>query len=143
RVMAVLLLADSFHVSLTHAEPTVVGLPLHVERFTRGLDELRARGLTIEYERSKTQDAWIARSLEQIATYTRDSGPSFPRLECVATAAGAKCRLVLRPAPPLRHTIALTTQPASTHVNAHLKGPNIEAYAKLMKRAGGEVLFTA
>lgn len=141
--MASLLLADSFHVGLTDADPTVVGLPLHMERFRRGVDELVADGTSMTYEGATGFEEWLTQAFEQIDAYTRLQGASFPRLECVGNTSRAACRVLLRPAPTLTSSLSLTTKPLSPLTQAHLKGPHIAEYADLMRSVGGEVLFTA
>ncbi|WP_017793979.1 aminotransferase class IV [Leucobacter salsicius] len=132
-----LLVADSFRVRAHDGVAEVRGLAHHLARF-RGSALAAASASPDSRPTPQEVDDFSASALPRIAA----AGAGFPRLELWRDTGGAMLSLALRPSPPLRHEISLTSavrpfgQPTP-----QTKGPNISAYAELAHRLGGEVLL--
>ncbi|WP_217132017.1 aminotransferase class IV [Leucobacter chinensis] len=130
-----LALADSLLIDIADGTPVARGLPLHLERFRAGVRERAGE------RHEALLDNFFELALQSIDEYARANGPAFPRFECWQDRATFRFELALRPAPKITSKIALTTAQQPAADDAHLKGPNIERYGRVMKRLGGEALF--
>ncbi|MDA3145935.1 aminotransferase class IV [Leucobacter sp. UCMA 4100] len=130
-----LALADSLLVDLADGTPVARGLTLHLQRFRAGVRERAGE------RQEALLDDFFALALPSIDEYARANGPAFPRFECWQDRATFRFELALRPAPQRTREIALTTAQQPAADDAHLKGPNIDRYGRVMRRLGGEALF--
>lgn len=164
-----LIVADSFRTRLRGGTAEVRGFSLHLARFRNAVltasaefaERARDAGSPASHTITEDEiDEFLVSARAQIAEGLREkavrSHPAravggFPRLELWDYSVGSPqsgarraldLALDLRPLPEIRSTIEVTSaQRPSTVRHPERKGPNIELYAALRRRAGGEVLL--
>lgn len=134
--MGTLRAADSFRVSVRGSRVGVRGLERHIARFTHTV-----RAATEKLPpRTDDFEAFLSSALSAIV----DFGEGFPRLECDASGTFA---VRLRPLPTLSSTIELRSYALTSLTeplgDAAAKGPNIERYAQIATKLGGEAALVA